>query len=93
MAPNASGIRCLDQENITQLCYSVLRFALIMSAPHASLLVKVWDNANVPKLEKDMLRFYKSVKHIKPPASRSDSSEKFLLARDFIGLKTSKTPS
>lgn len=93
MAPNATGIRSLDQEGITNLCYSVLRFALLMSAPQASLLVKVWDNANIQQLENDMLRFYKSVRHIKPAASRSGSSEKFLLARHFVGLKTSDTVS
>lgn len=87
MAPNATGVRILDQENITNLCYSVMRFAALMSSPNASLLVKVWDNGNIPQMEKDMLRFYKTVKIIKPLASRADSSEKFLLAREFYGLK------
>lgn len=86
MAPNATGVRSLDQERITTLCYSVMRFAALMSAPAASLLVKVWDNGAIPQLERDMLRFYKSVKIIKPQASRADSSEKFLLAREFYGL-------
>lgn len=31
-------------------------------------------------------RFYSSVKFIKPASSRSDSSEKFLLARGYKGL-------
>lgn len=86
MAPNATGVRSLDQERITTLCYSVMRFAALMSAPAASLLVKVWDNGAIPQLERDMLRFYKSVKIIKPQASRADSSEKFLLGREFYGL-------
>ena len=91
MAPNATGIRSLDQENITNLCYSVLRFAVLMSSVEASLLVKVWDNGNIPQLERDMLKFYKSCKIIKPAASRGDSSEKFLLARGFVGIKEQKT--
>lgn len=87
MAPNATGVRALDQENIVTLCYTVLRFAILMSSPNASLLVKLWDNGEVNKLEQDMLRYYKHVKHIKPRASRCDSSEKFLLATEFYGLK------
>ena len=87
MAPNATGIRMLDQENIINLCYAVLRFALIMSAPQANLVVKVWDNADVARLEKDMLRFYEKVKRVKPHSSRSDSAEHFLVARNFKGLK------
>lgn len=87
MAPNATGVRMLDQEVITNLCYDVLRFALAMSAPHANLVVKVWDNGDVPKLEKDILRFYEKVKRVKPRASRGDSSEHFFVARDFKGLE------
>lgn len=87
MAPNATGVRALDQENIVTLCYTVLRFAILMSSPNASLLVKLWDNGEVNELERDMLRYYKHVRNIKPKASRSESSEKFLLATDFYGLK------
>lgn len=90
MAPNASGVRSLDQDKITNLCYSVLRFAILMSAKNASLLVKVWDNGEIPQFEKDMLKFYKHVKIIKPNASRGESSEKFLLGREFVGLKTTE---
>lgn len=83
MAPNATGVRCLDQEKIMDLCYSVLQFAIQMSAENASLLVKIWDNGNVKKFEEIVLRYYKSIKHLKPEASRGDSAEKFLLAKNF----------
>ncbi len=88
MAPNATGVRSLDQENITKLCYSVLRFAALVSSAEASLLVKLWNNGQVPQLEQHMLRFYEKVKFIKPAASRTDSSEVFMLAKGFRGLKT-----
>lgn len=87
MAPNATGIRILDQENIINLCYSVLRFSIRMSAENASLLMKVWDNGLVPQLEADILKFYRNVKIVKPNASRSDSAEKFFLAKEFVGVK------
>uniref|UniRef100_A0A182JGN7 rRNA methyltransferase 2, mitochondrial n=1 Tax=Anopheles atroparvus TaxID=41427 RepID=A0A182JGN7_ANOAO len=89
MAPNATGVRALDQENITTLCYSVLRFAILMSTPNASLLMKVWDNGDVPKLEKSILEYYKTVKRVKPRASRDDSAENFILARGFLGIEGS----
>lgn len=85
MAPNASGVRCIDQEKIMELCYNVLRFAILMSSENANLLVKMWDNGNVKKFEETALRFYKSVKYIKPEASRTDSAENFLLAKGFLG--------
>jgi len=85
MAPNATGVRMLDQESITNLCYEVLKFALAMSAPQANLVVKIWDNGDVPKLERDMLCYYEKVKRVKPRGSRGDSAEHFLLARGFKG--------
>lgn len=87
MAPNATGVRALDQENIITLCYSVLRFAILMSSLDASLLVKVWDNGEVPLLEKNMQKYYQQVRRIKPRASRSDSAEHFILARGFTGVE------
>lgn len=90
MAPNATGVRSLDQDKIMNLVYNVLQFALQMSAEDACLLVKVWDNGDIKEFESVLLKFYASVKHIKPNASRSDSAEKFLLARGYIGFEKAK---
>lgn len=87
MAPNATGVRSLDQENISKLCYSVLRFAVLVSSVKASILVKLWCNGEAQQLEQNMLRFYEHVKFVKPSASRSDSAEIFLLGKGFRGLK------
>ncbi|XP_011185647.1 rRNA methyltransferase 2, mitochondrial [Zeugodacus cucurbitae] len=93
MAPNATGVRMLDQENIMSLCYSVLRFALAMSAVNANLVVKLWANGDVAKLEKDLARFYEYVKRVKPESSRSDSAEIFLVARQYKGLEIASETS
>lgn len=85
MAPNATGVRCLDQEKIMDLCYGVLEFAVKMSSNDACLLVKAWDNGRLPTFEKDLLRYYSQVRFIKPRASRDDSAEKFILAKHFMG--------
>lgn len=83
MAPNASGIKSLDKDNIMDLAFSVLQFAREVSSTDAVLLIKVWENGDLPKLEKSILEFYDSCKAVKPNASRSDSAEKFILARGF----------
>ena len=85
MAPNATGVRQLDQENIMMLCNSVLQFALKMSAPKACLLVKIWDNGDAPKFIKLLETYYENVRTIKPMSSREDSMEKFILARSLRG--------
>lgn len=89
MAPNATGVKVMDDENIFNLCYCALRFAVLVSNVDATLVVKLWQSNYTKTLENDMLRFYKTVKTVKPQASRSDSAEIFLLARNFKGLKGS----
>jgi 23S rRNA (uridine2552-2'-O)-methyltransferase len=88
MAPNATGVHAMDHENILHLAYSALRFALQVSCVGASVLLKIWDGRESSRLEKDIAKFYKQVRFAKPPASRGDSAETFLLARMFKGLKS-----
>lgn len=87
MAPSATGIKEIDKDRIIALCYMALRFAALVSKKDANLLFKVWDGKDVPMLEMDMARFYNSIKIIKPNASRSESSEKYLLAKGFRGIQ------
>lgn len=88
MAPSATGIRQMDHENILTLCYSVLRFAVLVSQVGASILVKLWQCGEAKKLETDIARFYEKVNFVKPHASRGDSTEIFILGRCFKGLKS-----
>lgn len=88
MAPNATGIRELDNENMLTLCYSVLRFAVQISKVDASLIVKMWQCEERQKFQNDFERFYRNVKVIKPLSSRTDSAEIFILGREFKGLKS-----
>ncbi|EFN64935.1 Putative ribosomal RNA methyltransferase CG11447 [Camponotus floridanus] len=89
MAPNASGIRAIDHDNIILLAYAALKFALQITKIHGTLVIKVWDGGKSQELEQNLLRFYNNVKIVKPDATRDESTEKFFLARGFKGLKTS----
>jgi len=88
MAPNATGVRELDHENIILLAYAVTRFALRISKVEGALVIKVWDGGKSCQLERDLSKFYRSVKVFKPEATRDESTEKFILARGFRGIKT-----
>lgn len=87
MAPNATGVRDIDHDQIINLAYSALKFALQMSKKDASFIAKVWDGAKAPKFEKDIEKFYEKIKIIRPAATRDESTEKFILAKGFKGLK------
>ncbi|XP_029170391.1 rRNA methyltransferase 2, mitochondrial [Nylanderia fulva] len=89
MAPNASGIRDIDHDNIILLAYTALKFALQNSKVQGMLVVKVWDGGKSQQFEENLLKFYDNVKVFRPDATRDESTEKFFLARGFKGLKTS----
>ena len=86
MAPKATGVTHLDNENIIHLCYVTLRFAAQVSEVGATLVVKLWQCGQAKQLETDFSKFYSNVKYVKPNSSRTDSAEIFLLARNFKGL-------
>jgi len=89
MAPNATGIKTMDHETIVKLAYAVARFTFGVGKVGSCLLVKLWEGSETCRLEKDLSNFYKSVKRVKPPSSRSDSAEIFILAQHFLGTKKS----
>ncbi|XP_046449889.1 rRNA methyltransferase 2, mitochondrial-like isoform X2 [Daphnia pulex] len=83
MAPAASGIRDLDQDRILELAYSVLRYAQQISMDGATLLIKLWAGGRIKQLENEIALHYSQVKVVKPPSSRQDSAEMFILASNF----------
>ncbi|XP_033334473.2 rRNA methyltransferase 2, mitochondrial [Megalopta genalis] len=86
MAPNSTGVKELDHENIAKLVYAAMKFALKFTKIYGTFVCKLWDGARSQQIESDLLRFYKTVKHIRPQATRDDSTEKFFLARGFRGI-------
>lgn len=89
MAPKASGVRELDHDCIVNLCYSVLRFSLSHLEIGGCLLMKLWSGRRQQRLIDDLSRFFSLVRNVKPPSSRGDSAELFLLATQFVGAKKS----
>ena len=87
MAPNVSGVPEMDHDGITDLVYHVVRFALLNSANNGALLVKMFNGRNLDKVVSDIQRYYKLVKQLKPSSSRRESSEIYILAKNFVGIK------
>jgi len=85
MAANATGHRQTDHLRIMALAEAAAHFAREVLAPGGSFLCKVLQGGTEAALLAELKRDFSSVKHIKPPASRSDSSELYLLARGFRG--------
>jgi len=85
MAANATGHRRTDHLRIMALAEAAAHFAREVLAEGGSFLCKVLQGGTEAALLAKLKRDFASVKHVKPPASRTDSAELYLLARGFRG--------
>jgi 23S rRNA (uridine2552-2'-O)-methyltransferase len=88
MAPNLSGIDSVDAARITHLIELAVEFAQMHLKPQGALVVKVFHGSGYSQLVKLFKDSFKTVKPIKPKASRDKSSEQFL-----VGIEPKKRPS
>jgi 23S rRNA (uridine2552-2'-O)-methyltransferase len=85
MAANATGHARTDHLKIMALVEAAAEFAREVLAPGGTFLAKVLQGGTEAALLASLKRDYKTVKHVKPPASRTDSAELYLLATGFRG--------
>jgi 23S rRNA (uridine2552-2'-O)-methyltransferase len=85
MAPNLSGIAAADAARSAHLCELAIEFAQAHLRPNGVLLVKAFQGSGFSQLVEQLKRTFITVAVRKPPASRAESAETYLLAR---GLKT-----
>jgi 23S rRNA (uridine2552-2'-O)-methyltransferase len=85
MAPNTTGHAATDHIRIMGLAELALHFATGLLAPGGSFVAKVFQGGSEKEMLLPMKQRFASVKHAKPPASRKESSELYVVAQ---GLKT-----
>jgi len=83
MAANATGHRRTDHLRTMVLAEAAAHFATKILAPGGAFLCKVLQGGTEAALLSELKRNFTTVRHVKPPASRSDSSELYLLALGF----------
>ena len=87
MAANATGHKKTDQLRIIGLVELAAEFACEILGPGGVFLAKVLQGGTDSALLVRLKRDFAQVKHIKPPASRADSAELYMLATGFRGSK------
>lgn len=81
MAPNLSGIESADAARIAHLIELAVEFAQTHMKPDGTLVVKLFHGSGYDQLVKLFKESFKTVKSLKPKASRPGSSETFLIGR------------
>ncbi len=85
MAAPATGHRQTDHLRIMGLCELALEFAREVLAPGGVFIAKVLSGGTEHTLLADMKRDFRTVRHVKPKASRKDSAEMYVVASGFRG--------
>ncbi len=83
MAANATGHRKTDHLKIMALAEAAAEFAREVLAPGGTFLCKVLQGGTETTLLAQLKRDFTVVKHLKPAASRSDSSELYVVATGY----------
>jgi 23S rRNA (uridine2552-2'-O)-methyltransferase len=87
MAPNISGVASVDQARSIGLAELALDFAINHLKPQGNFLVKVFQGSGFEQLVAELRRNFVQVVIRKPDASRSRSSEVYLVGK---GLKAAR---
>jgi len=85
MAANTVGHPQTDHLRTMGLVETGLAFAVEMLKPGGAFVAKVLAGGADSNLVAELKRHFTTVKHAKPPASRKDSSEWYVVAQGFKG--------
>lgn len=85
MAPNTVGHRETDHLRIVGLIELAAAFAISVLKPGGSFVAKAFQGGETAQIIRDLKKHFAKVQHVKPKASRADSSEVFLVATGFRG--------
>ena len=85
MAANTVGHQQTDHLRTMALVEAGLLFATEVLRPGGAYVAKVLAGGADNQLVAEMKRHFATVKHAKPPASRKDSSEWYVIAQGFKG--------
>jgi 23S rRNA (uridine2552-2'-O)-methyltransferase len=85
MAASSSGHKQTDHLRIINLCEAAAYFAFDVLDEGGTFVAKVLAGGAEGDLQKLLKEKFTKVANVKPPSSRSDSSEKFVVATGFRG--------
>jgi 23S rRNA (uridine2552-2'-O)-methyltransferase len=83
MAPNTTGHAATDHLRIMALAEAALAFAIDVLTEGGGFVAKVFQGGAEKAMLERLKRHFSTVRHAKPPASRKESSELYVVASGF----------
>lgn len=85
LAPNTTGHKQTDHLRIMAVVETACHFACDVLKPGGTFIAKVFQGGAQNTLVAEMNKRFEKIRHIKPPASRKESSETYIVATGFKG--------
>lgn len=85
MAPNTVGHKQTDHLRIVGLIEAAADFAVTVLKPGGAFVCKAFQGGETRQVVGELKQRFAEVRHVKPKASRADSSEVYLVATGFKG--------
>jgi 23S rRNA (uridine2552-2'-O)-methyltransferase len=86
MAPNTTGHVATDHIRIMALAEAALAFAVEVLAPGGAFVAKLFQGGAERGMLDVLKARFRTVRHAKPPASRKDSKEMYVVATGFRNI-------
>ncbi len=85
LSPNVSGVWELDHARQIELASTALKIARIMLRSSGNMLVKVFQGSELKGFQIEMRSQFRTMRIVKPLASRQESAELYFLGLGFVG--------
>ncbi len=83
IAPNTTGHQSTDHLRISQLIYEIIDKLKIILNYKGSFIFKIWKGDEEKEIIKRLNFLFKKIDYFKPKSSRQESSEIFIVAKEF----------
>ena len=83
IAPNTTGHQSTDHLRISQLIYEIIDRLQIILKNNGSFIFKIWKGEEEKEIINKLKSKFNKVDYFKPKSSRQESSEIFIVSREF----------
>ena len=83
VAPNTTGHQSTDHLKISQIIYAIIERLKIILKNKGSFIFKIWNGEEEKEIIKKLKNIFDKVEYFKPKSSRQESSEIFIIAKEF----------
>jgi len=92
MAPNTTGVRSVDQERSAQLTTAAFEVCPRLLRPGGNWCAKAFQGEPLKALEERLSSSFTRFERLRPPATRKNSFEIFLIGLDYCGALDDSLP-